>query len=99
VPSPFMCKGERRVTVSEFRSSNYFRFRVRSGISHTPTGADEGRRGQVIVMVVIAITVLIALVGLANDVGYAWRAKLQMQSAADAAALAGIRRFVHGRRQ
>ncbi len=40
-------------------------------------------------MVVIAITVLIALIGLANDVGYAWRAKLQMQSAADAAALAG----------
>jgi hypothetical protein len=48
------------------------------------------RRGQVIVMVVIALVVLFSLVGLANDIGYAWRARLKMQAAADAAAIAGV---------
>ena len=62
-------------------------FRRVSDAGRAPGAAYEGRRGQVIVLVVIAITVLIAVVGLANDVGYAWRAKLQMQSAADAAAI------------
>ncbi len=42
-----------------------------------------------IVLVVISLAVLVAMVGLANDIGYAWRAKLHMQSAADAAAVAG----------
>lgn len=45
-------------------------------------------RGQVIVMVVIALVVLVTIVGLANDIGYAWRARLSMQSAADAGAMA-----------
>ena len=39
-------------------------------------------------MVVIALAVLVTIVGLANDIGYAWRARLSMQSAADAGALA-----------
>ncbi len=42
-----------------------------------------------VVLIVISLAVLIAIVGLANDIGYAWRAKLKMQSAADAAAVAG----------
>ena len=49
-------------------------------------GADDG---QMIVMVVIALAVLVTIVGLANDIGYAWRARLGMQSAADAGAMAG----------
>jgi len=65
------------------------RFKRVSGAGRGPATAYKGRRGQVIVLVVISITVLITLVGLANDVGYAWRAKLQMQSVADAAAIAG----------
>lgn len=39
-------------------------------------------------MVVIAVAVLVTIVGLANDIGYAWRARLSMQSAADAGAMA-----------
>jgi hypothetical protein len=49
----------------------------------------RGARGQIIVLVVIALVALIALVGLANDIGYAWRIRLKMQSVADAAAMAG----------
>ncbi len=40
-------------------------------------------------MVAVALTVLVAIAGLANDIGYAWRARLSMQSAADAGAVAG----------
>ena len=72
--------------------SPYFqmsRFKRVSGVGCRPTAPCQGGRGQVIVLAVISITVLIMLVGLANDVGYAWRAKLQMQSIADAAAIAG----------
>ncbi len=49
----------------------------------------SARRGQIIVLVVIALVVLVAMVGLANDIGYAWRVRLKMQSVADAAAVAG----------
>jgi hypothetical protein len=49
----------------------------------------HGERGQIIVLVVIALVALVALVGLANDLGYAWRIRLKMQSVADAAAMAG----------
>jgi uncharacterized membrane protein len=50
--------------------------------------AQSRHHGQVIVMVVIAVAVLVTIVGLANDIGYAWRARLSMQSAADAGAMA-----------
>jgi Putative Flp pilus-assembly TadE/G-like len=51
--------------------------------------SQSAQRGQMIVLVVIGLAVLVAMVGLANDVGYAWRARVKMQSAADAAAIAG----------
>jgi hypothetical protein len=53
-------------------------------------------RGQVIVMVLVALVVLISIVGLAIDIGYAWRARLKMQSAADAAAIAGTDTLFNG---
>src|SRR5690348_7572546 len=46
-------------------------------------------RGQVILFVIIAFIVLTALVGVVVDVGYAYRTQRNLQSAADAAALAG----------
>jgi Flp pilus assembly protein TadG len=58
--------------------------------------AARARRGQVIVMVIIALAVLVAMVGLANDIGYAWRVRLKMQSAADAAAIAGADALFNG---
>jgi Putative Flp pilus-assembly TadE/G-like len=48
-----------------------------------------GQGGQAIVLVIVGLTVLVAIVGLANDIGYAWRIKVRMQAAADAAAIAG----------
>jgi uncharacterized membrane protein len=51
--------------------------------------SQRAQRGQMIVLVVIGLAVLVAMVGLANDIGYAWRARVKMQSAADAAAIAG----------
>lgn len=47
------------------------------------------RKGQVLVLVGIMAITLLALAGLAIDVGLAYRHKSQMQTACDAAALAG----------
>jgi Flp pilus assembly protein TadG len=46
--------------------------------------------GQILVIFALMLTVLIGLVGIAIDVTYAWRNGLQIQRAADAAAMAGV---------
>jgi hypothetical protein len=46
-------------------------------------------RGQVMALVAIALVVLIGFVALAVDLGFLWGTKRKMQTAADAAALAG----------
>jgi hypothetical protein len=46
--------------------------------------------GQIIVVFALMLTVLIGLVGIAIDVTFAWKNGLQIQRAADAAALAGV---------
>lgn len=46
-------------------------------------------RGQVLVLVVLALVVLIGCVALAVDVGMLWGVRRKMQTAADAAAVAG----------
>jgi hypothetical protein len=46
-------------------------------------------RGQTIVLVVVAMVMFIGMLGMAIDVGYAFYVSRTMQSAADAAALAG----------
>lgn len=48
------------------------------------------------ILVAVAIVVLIAFVGLATDVGLLWVARLRMQSAADAGALAGADALLSG---
>jgi hypothetical protein len=55
---------------------------------HNSRRARVADHGQVIVLVVVSLVVLVSIVGLVTDVGNAWRAKLKMQSAADAAAVA-----------
>ncbi len=47
-------------------------------------------------MVVAALAVLVTIVGLAIDIGHAWRARLKMQSAADAAAVSGADALFNG---
>jgi Flp pilus assembly protein TadG len=46
-------------------------------------------RGQVIVFVVLAFVILIGMIGITIDIGYAYKTQRDLQSAADAAALAG----------
>ena len=46
-------------------------------------------RGQVIVFVVIAFVVLVGMIGIVIDIGYAYKTQRDLQAAADAAALAG----------
>ena len=58
----------------------------RRRITHVATGAE---RGQVYVMVAIAIVALLGCAGLAIDMGYMEHQKTKMQTAADAAAIAG----------
>jgi hypothetical protein len=53
-------------------------------------------RGQVLWLVIASIAVLMGFAGLATDVGLAWNTRLSMQSAADAAALAGADALLEG---
>jgi Putative Flp pilus-assembly TadE/G-like len=61
---------------------------VGEGLDPVEIGVKEA--GQIIVIFALMLTVLIGLVGIAIDVTYAWRNGLQVQRAADAAALAGV---------
>jgi Flp pilus assembly protein TadG len=49
----------------------------------------RGERGQIVAVVVLALVCLLGIAAFAIDVGYAYYAKRQLQSATDAAALAG----------
>jgi hypothetical protein len=50
----------------------------------------QKQRGQVIVLVALAMTVLLGFLGLATDVGMLWAVRRKAQTAADAAAGAGL---------
>jgi Flp pilus assembly protein TadG len=54
------------------------------------------QRGQILVLVAIALFVLIGLVGLAIDSGLAYGVKAKLASAVDAAAIAGARALAEG---
>ena len=49
----------------------------------------RGQRGQILAVVALALVALLGLAAFSVDVGYAYYAKRQLQSATDAAALAG----------
>jgi hypothetical protein len=55
-----------------------------------------GERGQVLPLVVMALVALLGIAAFAIDVGYAYYAKRQLQSATDAAALAGAQDLPNG---
>ncbi len=50
-------------------------------------------RGQTLVIVALALTTLLLMVGLVTDIGVWYNARRDMQNAADAAALAGAWKF------
>jgi hypothetical protein len=70
--------------------------RVRKLAGAEPLDEDASLRsaakqaGQIVVIFAVMLTVLIGLVGIAIDTTYAWREALQVQRAADSAALAGV---------
>jgi hypothetical protein len=55
-----------------------------------PSG-ERSARGQVVVIVAVGLTVLVAMAGIVIDGGLAWSNRRQLQNAADSAALAGTR--------
>jgi putative Flp pilus-assembly TadE/G-like protein len=57
---------------------------------------DRFCRGQILWLVVSSIVVLLGFSGVAVDVGLIWNTRLKMQSAADAAALAGADALLNG---
>src|SRR5258708_16265128 len=67
------------------RHSSVFKTRRTGGT----VGAMRGAPGQVLVIVAMGILVLRAFVGLAIDLGQFWSVRRHMQTAADAAAVAG----------
>jgi hypothetical protein len=64
--------------------------RIRLGRGSEAPELSVKQAGQIIVVFALMLTSLIGLVGLAIDVTYAWRNGLQVQRAADAAAMAGV---------
>jgi Flp pilus assembly protein TadG len=66
------------------------RFHIRLGEGPDRIDISPKQAGQILVLFALMLTTLIGLVGIAIDVTYAWRAGLQVQRAADAAAMAGV---------
>jgi hypothetical protein len=66
------------------------KIRLHVGKGKEPVELGVKQAGQIIVIFALMLTVLIGLVGLAVDVTFAWRSGLQIQRAADAAAMAGV---------
>lgn len=60
---------------------------------HLRTRACSEERGQTVVLVVVTMVVLVAIVGIVVDIGYAFRTQRALQAAADAAALAGAQQL------
>jgi len=61
----------------------------KTGRTGKTAGAMKSSSGQVLVLVTLGIFVLMAFAGLAVDVGQFWSVRRHMQTAADAAAIAG----------
>lgn len=57
---------------------------------------NRGQSGQVLILVAVSLSVLIALVGLAIDSGIAYGVKAKLESAVDAATIAGARALAEG---
>jgi hypothetical protein len=60
-----------------------------AGVSATPQRLKNPERGSILVMMALLLPILVGVAGLAIDVGYLIDYRRQMQTAADAAAVAG----------
>jgi Flp pilus assembly protein TadG len=66
-------------------------YRHRASPANGAPSRRRGERGQTLVVVALLAAILIGILGLAVDVGYAYSERRQIQNAADAAALNGAR--------
>src|ERR1700693_6220181 len=62
----------------------------RRGVGPDSCHVRGSARGQVLMLAAMAMVVIIGFVALATDVGLLWSKRRQMQTAADAAAVAGV---------
>ena len=79
------------LAIRNCRCLNLRRFGALEVISHfnRTSAVRRADRGQVFVLIAVALVALLACAGLAVDMGYVEHQKVKMQSAADAAAIAG----------
>lgn len=68
----------------------------KSGHAKRRAAADSDEAGQAIVVVALSLVVILAILGLAVDMGYLRYMKRQLQTAADAAAMAGAAELSYG---
>jgi Flp pilus assembly protein TadG len=73
-------------------------FRSATRATEYAIGDTEGsrERGAIIILVALTLTILVGLIGLGMDAGQMFVAKQQLQSAADAAAMAGVMDMYNG---
>lgn len=82
---------DRPWSVVRGRLSNFFSWSHRTQQTSSPSPKPlAGERGQSIVLIALAMVGLIAVAGLAIDVGFVFVRGAQLQAAVDAAALAGV---------
>jgi len=63
---------------------------ARYALRHTPKGNKKQRRGIVVILAAIVLVVMLAMAAFAVDLGYVALVRTQLQTAADAAALAAV---------
>jgi Flp pilus assembly protein TadG len=89
----FVCVLERMSPLNKMRP----RFKTRRGCSarNVPI-LRRAEAGQAIVVVALALVAILGILGLATDIGYLRYTKRQLQTAADAAAMAGAAELAYG---
>lgn len=74
--------------------------RPRRNLLRTPENLGASPRGQILAIVALGMVVMVGMVGLVIDVGYAWGQQRQSQNGSDAAAHAGaivlLERYANG---
>lgn len=74
-----------------FSQQSVLSYRHRAAPANGTPRRRQGERGQTLVVVALLAAILIGILGLAVDVGYAYSERRQIQNAADASALNGAR--------
>jgi Flp pilus assembly protein TadG len=88
----FVCVLERMSPLNKMRP----RSKTRRGCKRNAPVVRRAEAGQAIVVVALALVAILGILGLATDIGYLRYTKRQLQTAADAAAMAGAAELAYG---